>query len=143
MSILKEAADIVEARRREYDSPYVNMKRTANLVNVVIGRKLKEPLLPSDIARIMQCVKMAREVYHPKYDNRLDHAGYIDVENECLKAEEMNDGLKANRKEAEWELKAEKAHSVKSFKRAKEFSLCPGVDQAPLHDGRPLNGEED
>jgi hypothetical protein len=40
---------------------------------------LKEPLLPEEVAYIMECVKLSRQIFRPKRDNMVDGAGYCEV----------------------------------------------------------------
>jgi hypothetical protein len=79
-SVLVEAQGLVHGDRNvQYGPPASEYKRTAGMVNALLGHKLKEPLLPEEIAYIMGCVKLSRQIHRPKRDNMVDWAGYAEV----------------------------------------------------------------
>ncbi len=76
-TVLEEAIRLVEgARGGDYGPPLDDFGRTAQLANVLLARKLKEPLKAEDIPLIMICVKLSREANRPKRDNLVDLCGY-------------------------------------------------------------------
>jgi len=79
-SIADEAANLVYGDRREaYGPPHRDFRRIATMATGLLSDKLIQNhgiLFPEDIALIMICVKMSREVHHPKRDNRVDMIGY-------------------------------------------------------------------
>lgn len=80
MSILDEASGIVHgSRQADYDHPYHNWTRTAGMATAMLKHKLREDLTASDLLLIMQQVKISREMFRPKKDNRIDGAGYWEV----------------------------------------------------------------
>ena len=46
------------------------------MINALFAHKIAEPFVAEDFPLIMNCVKMSREVNHPKRDNRVDGPGY-------------------------------------------------------------------
>jgi hypothetical protein len=86
-SILQEAEQIVNgARRKDYGDPYDNCLMSTNLLNARFAPKLKEPLIPEEIAEIMILFKVARNAHSYKRDNAVDIAGYAWV------LEKVNEG---------------------------------------------------
>lgn len=84
-SILKEAERTTHGdRQQDYGHPFDNHDRIAKLANILLGRGLTA----SDIALIMICVKLSREVCNPKRDNRVDLAGFAWVLDRCREQEE-------------------------------------------------------
>lgn len=67
------------ARGDNYGHPYEDFGRTADAVTAFLGNKLNAPIEPEDIALIMLCVKLSREMNKPKPDNLTDAAGYIET----------------------------------------------------------------
>lgn len=83
-NILKSADNAVHGERQtDYGHPFDDYTRVAGMVNALLRHKLAGDLAPSDIALIMCCVKMSREVNHPKKDNRIDLAGFAWVLDRC------------------------------------------------------------
>lgn len=74
MSLLKEAADIVEKRREVYGSPLGNFTDIAAGWNHIF----RYPITPEQVGLAMIWVKICRESFCPKRDNLLDIAGYAD-----------------------------------------------------------------
>mgnify|MGYP006275533617 CR=1 FL=1 len=80
-SPLLAAHELVHGERgKMYGHPADDMGRTAALVNALLGNKLGAMLTAEDIATIMVCVKLSRQVNRPQADNIIDAAGYL----ECL-----------------------------------------------------------
>jgi hypothetical protein len=85
-SICQEADKLVNKDRQEtYGHPYRNFRETADLWNVILGRKLQPGvfLTPEDIGLCMIAVKLARQVNLPKRDNLVDIAGYAKTLDMC------------------------------------------------------------
>ena len=81
-SILLEANRLVHGDRgTDYGHPLDDFGRTAGAVSSLLARKLKEPLTAEDVAVIMICVKLSREMNVAKRDNRVDGAGYFETLN--------------------------------------------------------------
>lgn len=76
-SILQEAERITHgARQDSYGHPLDTYTRVAGLVSALLAHKLREPIDAHEMALVMCCVKLGREVLHPKRDNRVDLAGF-------------------------------------------------------------------
>lgn len=83
-SILEEAQRLTHGpRQADYGHPFDDYMRTAALVNAMLSHKFFEPLTAHEMALIMCCVKLSREMNHPKRDNLTDLAGYAWVAQEC------------------------------------------------------------
>jgi hypothetical protein len=79
-SVLLEAQGLVHGDRNDqYGAPAEEYTRTVGMVNAMLGAKLKEPLLPEDLAYIMVCLKLSRQINKPKRDSLTDAAGYCEV----------------------------------------------------------------
>jgi hypothetical protein len=79
-SVLTEAQGLVHGDRNEqYGAPITEYTRTVGMVNAMLGAKLKEPLTPEDMAYIMVCLKLSRQINKPKRDSLVDAAGYCEV----------------------------------------------------------------
>lgn len=79
-TILDEAKRLVHGERgAHYGPPQEDFGRTARMASELLGHKLKEPLDARDVALLMICVKLSREAYYPKRDNRVDIAGYAET----------------------------------------------------------------
>lgn len=84
-SILQEAQRLTHGdRAKDYGHPLDDYTRTAALVSALLAHKLREPLEPHEAAMIQICVKLSRQVNHPKRDNMVDAAGYAWVAQECV-----------------------------------------------------------
>ena len=76
-NILDSAKSVINNRGNEYGPVEENWKRTANILNGILDKKLKEPLSPADVGMIMIGVKMARLCNTPEHrDTQIDIAGY-------------------------------------------------------------------
>lgn len=91
-SILQEAQRLTHGdRNASYGHPLTDYTQTAAIVSALLAAKLREPLTSHEMALVMICVKLSREVRVPKRDNLVDAAGYAWVARECLdKAATMN-----------------------------------------------------
>jgi hypothetical protein len=75
--ILEAAAETMKARGNEYGDVALNWTRTATIVSGIIGDKLREPLAPADVGRIMIGIKLARLMESPGHtDSLVDLCGY-------------------------------------------------------------------
>ncbi len=80
VSVLTEAQGLVHGDRNEqYGAPAEEYTRTVGMVNAMLGAKLKAPLTPEDLAYIMVCLKLSRQINKPKRDSLVDAAGYCEV----------------------------------------------------------------
>jgi hypothetical protein len=80
VSVLTEAQGLVHGdRNAQYGAPAEEYTRTVGMVNAMLGAKLKEPLTPEDLAYIMVCLKLSRQINKPKRDSLVDAAGYCEV----------------------------------------------------------------
>jgi hypothetical protein len=84
-SVLTEAQGLVHGdRNASYGHPLDDYTRTAGMVSALLAGKLKVPLTPEDLILVMCCVKLSRQVNHPKRDNMTDLAGYAECEQWCI-----------------------------------------------------------
>lgn len=84
-SILQEAQRITHGDRQQaYGHPSDDYERVSGMLEALKGWYLTA----SDIALIMLCVKISREVHNPKRDNRVDIAGFAWVLDRCRVQEE-------------------------------------------------------
>ncbi len=84
--VLDEAKNLTTGdRNRDYGDPLPNFQDTADLLTVQFRHKFKEGerFTPSDVAKIMVHVKMARMIKRSKRDNWVDIAGYAGLGAEC------------------------------------------------------------
>jgi Domain of unknown function (DUF6378) len=61
----------------------------------LLAHKLKELLTASEMAMVMICVKLSRQVHRPKRDNMTDAAGYAWVAQECVDETERRNAAEA------------------------------------------------
>lgn len=79
MNILEEANKITSGdRRQSYGNPKESCGHIAKIASAILLKKIT----PHDIVIILLALKLAREQYKPKRDNRVDIAGYAWVLNE-------------------------------------------------------------
>jgi len=79
-SILLEAHQIVHGERgAAYGHPLEDFGRTCGMLNALLKNKLKEPLVEEDVASMMVCVKLSRDMNKPNRDNLRDIAGYAET----------------------------------------------------------------
>lgn len=84
-SILEEAQRLTHGdRNKDYGHPLDDYTRTAALASALLAHKLKEPIQAHEMALLMICVKLSRQVNSPKRDNMVDAAGYAWVSQECI-----------------------------------------------------------
>lgn len=83
-SILQEAERLTHGNRnKDYGHPLDDYTRTAALASALIAHKLTSPITAGEMAMIMICVKLSRQVHSPKRDNMTDAAGYAWVAHAC------------------------------------------------------------
>jgi hypothetical protein len=81
-TILQEAQRLVHGDRGEqYGHPIFDLTRMADIGTALLRHKLRPGarLEAEDAARLMVGTKLSREVFRPKRDNRVDAAGYAEV----------------------------------------------------------------
>lgn len=85
-SILEEAQRLTHGdRQKQYGPAADDYTRTAALVNALLNLSLTA----HQMALIMCCVKLSREIHSPKRDNMVDLAGYAWVAHSCLTPKEI------------------------------------------------------
>lgn len=91
LTIDQEAhAYVYGARRSTYGHPAEDYGRTAAIVNLRLGHKLKESLTAVDCIQIMQAVKLSRLMQTPgHHDSLVDLIGYLVCE-ELVREHEQN-----------------------------------------------------
>jgi len=77
MSILEEAQEITSGKRQEdYGTPEDSFQSIAGYWTCYLRSKGQCTIGPSDVARMMILLKLAREEHRHKRDNLVDIAGY-------------------------------------------------------------------
>ena len=72
-TILEEAERVVNGpRRRDYDHPYYNFQRIADLWSVLFDIEISSRA----VAQAIILMKVARDMHSPKRDNLVDICGY-------------------------------------------------------------------
>jgi hypothetical protein len=70
-------------RQEDYGHPYYAFSVVADFWTTLLAAKGKlrddAEITPEDVVQCMQLLKIQREAHKPKYDNRLDLAGYAQV----------------------------------------------------------------
>jgi hypothetical protein len=74
-SIAQQAEEIVLGRREQYGQPEDNFKWIAAMWTG-LGMQGHDEFTMKQVALMMCCVKLAREVHQPKEDNLIDLIGY-------------------------------------------------------------------
>jgi hypothetical protein len=76
-TIDQEAHDIVFGDREEaYDDPNINFRKIAMMWSGMLDKKLTSAITPQDVALMFVLLKVSRESFQPKRDNRVDMIGY-------------------------------------------------------------------
>ena len=92
-SILQEAQRLTHGDRNlDYGHPLDDYTRTAAIVSGLLAHKLRVPLTPDEMAAVMICVKLSRQMHRKKRDNTVDGAGYFWVVQEILDEQERRCG---------------------------------------------------
>ncbi|MEU6267680.1 DUF6378 domain-containing protein [Saccharopolyspora shandongensis] len=87
-AVLAEASELIHGdRNASYGPPMQNFRRIADMWNVVLVNHLSEPVTPRQVADMMICLKVARNVEAPKRDNYVDIAGYAACGQEIAEGE--------------------------------------------------------
>lgn len=76
MGILAEADKIVSTRNSEYGDPVKSWNEIAQIVSILTGKDFTA----IDCVIMQKVVKLVREKYQWKKDNRVDEAGYLKIE---------------------------------------------------------------
>lgn len=77
-SEMLEANSLVNGdRQASYGPPRNSYEALAKMLSGLLARKLKSDLTPEDVALVMLLLKVQRESYKPKRDNRVDMHGYL------------------------------------------------------------------
>lgn len=79
-TILDEAQALVYGERHDtYGPPSEDFAKTAKMITGLLLPKLKDgcEVTAREAVMFMVCVKLSREVYKSKRDNRVDGVGYI------------------------------------------------------------------
>lgn len=92
-TVLQEANDlIVGARNDDYDHPLDNFNRIAKIWSAILGIEVTY----RQVALCMDGVKLARESYKPKRDNRVDGPGYWGALDMAINEEERRNAVSVN-----------------------------------------------
>lgn len=84
-SILQEAQRLTHGDRQQaYGNPFDTYDRAAAITNILLNTQLTA----ADLAVIMLAVKLSRESFGPKRDNRVDIAGFAWVLDRCKEQQE-------------------------------------------------------
>lgn len=80
LSILQEAEILTTSTRRAtYGHPLDDYTRVSDVLSELFKHKLKERFVAEEMPMIMIVIKLSRELYCHKRDNRVDIAGYANV----------------------------------------------------------------
>lgn len=94
-SILLEAQMLTHGdRNTDYGHPLDDYSKNAGMISALFAHKLKAPLTAADVALMMVCIKLSRQVHRPKRDNMVDAAGYAWVAQACVEETERRDPKK-------------------------------------------------
>lgn len=75
-SILQEAEEIVNGeRQKNYGSPQSSFDLASKISSLICGYEISA----KDIIRIQIALKLTREFFNPKRDNRVDVCGYMEL----------------------------------------------------------------
>lgn len=75
--ILDEAKRLVLGDRgAKYGHPLDNFTNTADIINALFKKKLRYDFTAEDVALLMICLKLSREIHVHTRDNLVDIAGY-------------------------------------------------------------------
>ena len=79
-TVCQEAYRLVHGDRgQSYGHPLDDFGRTSGMLNSLLKHKLSAQLSEEDVAAIMVCVKLSREINRPGRDNVADIAGYAET----------------------------------------------------------------
>jgi len=78
MNIAEEAQSLVLGdRNASYGNPKDDYTGTAKMWSGLLHRKLKEDITAEEAILMMAAMKLNREAFKPKRDNRVDAIGYM------------------------------------------------------------------
>ncbi len=83
-SILEEASAIVKERMLNYGPPKASFEKTAKLWSVFLDRTITA----HEVCMCLALLKLSRESFHVKRDNRIDICGYMECAEQSLKEED-------------------------------------------------------
>lgn len=76
VDILKEARELVDGSRQDsYGHPAENFARAAVMISAVLDTDVS----PEQVALIMCCIKISRQIGQPDRDNLVDLCGYAHI----------------------------------------------------------------
>lgn len=92
---LQQAHNLIHGQRAvDYGSASQNFAQIAALWSALLATKLTKPITPSEVAMLMQQLKMARLVHQPGHqDSLLDNAGYAGLLPIIQKSQEKLPGI--------------------------------------------------
>lgn len=74
-TLCEEAERLVYGdRQKEYGHPIEDFTRTGRMWGAILGIP---DIPPENVARMMRCLKISRQVHKPKRDNLVDEIGYV------------------------------------------------------------------
>lgn len=79
-SVLEEALAVVKERMQSYGSPKNSFEKTAKMWSAFFGRTIT----PHDVCMCLALLKISRESFHTKRDNRVDVCGYMECAEQSL-----------------------------------------------------------
>lgn len=75
-SILQEAEELVNGERQfDYGPPKESFGKAAVIASIICNKEIHA----EDIIKIQIALKLVRESYFPKRDNRVDIGGYVNL----------------------------------------------------------------
>lgn len=82
-TMLEEAQAIVDGgREQDYPDPVKNFRDISVMASLMTGKYLS----PQDCVRVLIAVKLTRDAFTERYDNKLDIVGYTYILNKIIDA---------------------------------------------------------